>query len=321
MLSNKRIILLIFIVTLIFSSQNCNSSTKTPQLKEWIYIYHKARISSHYLQEALLKNKLICMTGYTINKEGSIKIDRTDTWKKVMNLKDSSKSIIPLFTFASAKAGINLLSYKKLMARSALKIKSFSRKNNFKHIHFDFEHISPGYSKNLVTFISLIKKYNPQLIISMALFPQIDFKKKRSQLHDIEALSKHLDYIVIMTYDYHDATTSAGPVTDITWAEKNLRYFLQYNKSSKIYMGMPSYGYIWSKAKKATSISAKYGSYLKNKHGARRHHSGCVKIKTGKLKNKTIYFADKTTRFLLKKIALKYNCAGTALWRGGLEDQ
>jgi len=308
-------------MTLLFSSQNCNSSTKIHQFKEWVYIYHRAKISSHYLNEALIKNKLICITGYSINKEGSIKTDRTDTWKKVMNLKYSTKKIIPLFSFATPSSGINILSSKKLMTRFALKIKNFLKKNNFKHLHFDFEHISPRYSRNIVTFISIIKRHNPRPIISMALFPQIDFKKKRSQLHDVEALSKYLDYIVIMTYDYNDATTSAGPVTDKTWAEKNLRYFLKYYKSSNIYLGMPSYGYIWSKAKKTTSISAKYGSYLKKKYKARRHHSGCLKIKTGNPKNNIIYFADKKTRLLLKKIALKYNCAGTALWRGGLEDQ
>lgn len=73
-------------------------------------------------------------------------------------------------------------------------------------------------------------------------------------LWDIEALAPHLDYIVIMAYDFHRRSSpQAGPVAPLFGGNKlwdsdinsHLREFLKLVPPSKLLLGIPFYGYEW----------------------------------------------------------------------------
>lgn len=77
---------------------------------------------------------------------------------------------------------------------------------------------------------------------------------KNKQLWDIEALAPHVDYIIVMAYDFHRSSSpKAGPVAPLfgdttVWEESISHYFhafLEQAPKEKIILGIPFYGYEW----------------------------------------------------------------------------
>jgi spore germination protein YaaH len=58
-------------------------------------------------------------------------------------------------------------------------------------------------------------------------------------------ISRHIDRLNIMFYDFHKFDTKPGPIGPINWAEPSLLYALKHVDSYKIYIGTPNYGYNW----------------------------------------------------------------------------
>ncbi len=76
----------------------------------------------------------------------------------------------------------------------------------------------------------------------------------RYQLWDVAAISPHVDYIIVMAYDFHlRSSPTAGPVAPLFGGEEHwdsdinqhLANFLQVVPKEKILLGVPFYGYEW----------------------------------------------------------------------------
>ncbi len=62
---------------------------------------------------------------------------------------------------------------------------------------------------------------------------------------DLEALSKSVDLICLMTYDQQTRWTMPGPVAGWQWTTENLDYALKVVPKEKLSLGIPLYGYHW----------------------------------------------------------------------------
>jgi spore germination protein YaaH len=71
---------------------------------------------------------------------------------------------------------------------------------------------------------------------------------------DIEAIAPHVDYIIVMAYDFHRRSSpQAGPVAPLfggkeLWdsdINQHLQEFLKMVPAEKILLGIPFYGYEW----------------------------------------------------------------------------
>ncbi|MCU0847401.1 MAG: glycosyl hydrolase family 18 protein [Spirochaetes bacterium] len=227
----------------------------------------------------------------------------------------------PLITFTDVRAGKQVLEREDLRQNAANGIRELLDKNNFTGVHLDFEYIPPSYSQKLAEFLKHLRKVIGNKKITMAVFPSVDFPEKLSGFHDLKAISPHLDEIVIMCYDLHRSDTGPGPITDPEWTRKNIKAALKFIKPEKIWLGVPSYGYIWTDGKKGVPISAKKGIEMARTRGYIRHASGNVMVQYSEEgKEYTIFFSDRHMRSILEKIAGEFNLAGTALWRIGLEE-
>ncbi|RJE47623.1 glycosyl hydrolase [Dehalobacter sp. MCB1] len=58
-------------------------------------------------------------------------------------------------------------------------------------------------------------------------------------------LAKYVDYIQIMSYDLHYATSAPGPIAPLDWVSKVMAYAVTRIPCEKILMGMPYYGRAW----------------------------------------------------------------------------
>lgn len=294
-----------------------------PSESRWAYLLPEYLFRT---EDSLLKKKLsdydtLSFTGNFLDSRG--RVHSSVPTEKIRNRLDKlfprkKFSLHPLLTFRSAKEARLFLDKKKLFQTGAENILNFVENKKYHGIHLDIENIPDHYSLSISEFAgkisALLRKKN--LRTSMAVFPELEFR--HSSLHNLNSIREGLDEIIIMAYDLHDRSTGAGCVTDLGWAEKNIRSALEKFSPEKIRLGIPAYGYTW--AEKNSVVSAEQGKRMMKGKQWERDISGCIRIKHSGKHGVTV-FSDIELREKLSALALKYRLHGTALWRLGLEDE
>jgi len=281
-----------------------------------IYLVHTAEYSVQYLEKTLPRYSIAALTGFVITKEGTIVIRCRRHLAQLTSIAQHvGITIYPVITFESVSAGRRVLGQTTLAEKTAQNIAAIARQNRFTGIHLDFEYLPPEDAGRLSAFLSLLRRHFKGKI-TMAIFPQIDFPSRWAAFHELSIIAPCLDGIALMCYDYHAAHTGPGPVTSLTWAEKNVRHALRYLKPDQIWLGVPAYGYRWCGGT-ARPISARETARLAHSMTGERDPSGTLHLTVGGCE---IFVSDKKSRELLIGLARRYNLAGIALWRLGFED-
>lgn len=129
----------------------------------------------------------------------------------------------------------------------------------FAGVQLDFEYSATATDQVRAGYVQLVRELNqdikrmdPNLKLSVAAFGSAASKQS---FWDIAGLAPHIDYLIIMSYDYHVRSSQvAGPVAPLfgketgRWQDditSNLRDFLQHIPPEKILLGIPFYGYEW----------------------------------------------------------------------------
>jgi spore germination protein YaaH len=305
--------LLIFVL-IIFSNVYCSGEAVS---LSWGYIVHTDKLPDAYLNNVMNRYAVVSITGFILDDSGTLTTPSGSTFDALKALSGkSSASVYPIISFKTPSAGRRLLSSKQAQLRAARNIASCAGKNKFKGIHLDFEYLPPEDAPRLGSFLDQLRR-KFRGVITLAVFPQVDFPQKWSGFHDLSVISPRVDQLVIMCYDLHGIHTGPGPVTDVRWAEKNILHALAYVDASKVWLGVPAYGYRWC-GNHAVAVSSKQGIKEAASHTVRRDPSGCLSYESG---NSCItYLSDLYTRSLLSDLARRYGLAGTALWRIGFEE-
>lgn len=154
-----------------------------------------------------------------------------------------------------------------------------------------------------------------------------------SQSFDRKALSKTADYIALMGYDQHWATSpKAGSVAQYKWVEYGLQKVLEEVPAEKLILGMPFYTRIWQEQKvdgekKVTSkavsmenvqkiLDEKKPDIIWDKDSGQYY----AQYKENDIVFK-IWIEDAKSINLKSSLVHKYNLAGAAAWRRGFETE
>jgi spore germination protein YaaH len=295
------------------------------KLKRWAYLIGDKRYYQHasYLNRAFSRLDIVSVTGFRINGVGTLSISIKKGWldELLQIAKKYNTEIYPLITLRSVSDGRIFLSNSNARKAAIVQINNFLTMYDLQGIHIDFEYLSPDYATKLAAFFREMKPALGERKLTMAVFPSVDFPFKYHGFHNLKLLACHLDEIVLMCYDYHRSGTRAGPVTDLGWAERNVKRTLQFMPPDAVWLGVPAYGYIWDELRRVSVITARRGVELAERYKAVRHRSGTIFIefRQGGAK-KQIYFSDSETRRRMSDLAQRYKLRGTALWRLGFED-
>lgn len=219
-----------------------------------------------------------------------------------------------------------ILSTPSSRATAINNLEDYIKKYKLDGINVDFEMVDAQDRDNLSAFMQeLSARLKPQgYIISIDVFPKQDESNDVSIAYDYAQLAKYADKIILMTYDNHGTWSNAGPIADIDWVEKNLKYALQSIPKNKLYVGLAAYGYDWS-SKGVESLE--YGALMDL---AQRFNSSVIWDNPSKSPHFDYTDSDGTSHqvwfenseSLKHKIALvnKYDIAGAAMWKLGEED-
>lgn len=151
---------------------------------------------------------------------------------------------------------------------------------------------------------------------------------------DREKLSEIVDYIVVMGYDEHWASSPvSGSVSSLPWVESEIQEILQEVPSDKVILGVPLYTRLWIEetdsegnievSSKALSMDT-VNQWIVD-HNARIDYDdnsgqNYVEVESGNITYK-IWLEDSTSMEKRVEIMDKYNLAGIATWRRGFESK
>ncbi|QXM06429.1 glycosyl hydrolase family 18 protein [Crassaminicella indica] len=201
-------------------------------------------------------------------------------------------------------------------------------------INIDFENIYYKDKAKLVQFVEELKDYTKKQNIVLSMDITVPSTSKRwSKVYDREALGRIVDYMAIMTYDEHWASSPvSGSVASIGWVEKGVVNSLKSIPQEKILLGLPFYTRRWKEYKdefgkikvESKAISMTYAKKIideKNatiiwneeagQYYAQYNEDGAVY---------KIWLEDPRSIALKLSLVEKYDLAGTAAWRRGYED-
>lgn len=114
-------------------------------------------------------------------------------------------------------------------------------------INIDIENVNYEDRELVTQFVRELTPYMHQagLIVSMDV-TFISNNENWSKFYEREKLAKVVDFIMVMAYDEHWATSPvSGSVASLPWVEKNLKRLLEVVPNEKILLGIPLYTRIW----------------------------------------------------------------------------
>jgi spore germination protein YaaH len=143
---------------------------------------------------------------------------------------------------------------------------SFAQMYKLEGINIDFENVALKDKANMVQFVRELTPFLHEqgLVVSIDVTVK-DGSETYSKFMDRQAIGKVVDYMMVMTYDEHWATSPiAGSVSSLSWVENGIAKIISEDgvPASKILMGVPFFTRIWTEEQKdgLTVVTSKPGS-------------------------------------------------------------
>lgn len=211
---------------------------------------------------------------------------------------------------------------------------SFAQMYGIQGINIDFENVNLKDKANLVQFV---REMTP-LLHEQGLVVSIDVTVKDgsdnySLFMDRKAIGEVVDYMMVMTYDEHWASSQkAGSVASLPWVEKGITQIMKEDAvpPSKLLLGVPYYTRIWTEQTKdgKTSVTSKAVSMdavqklikEKNLTPVFDQDTGQNYVQYTEDNNTVkIWIEDEVSMRSRIELVKKYDLAGVASWSRGFE--
>ena len=198
----------------------------------------------------------------------------------------------------------------------------------FQGINLDFENV---YYKDKDLLTQFVRELYPvfkenNLIVSMDV-TTLSTSENWSLCFDRKRLHKSLDYVMLMAYDQHWASSPiAGSVAEYSWVEDGLVGVLQEIPSEKLILAVPFYTRLWTIDE--SKISSKSISMsIANKFVADNQIQTVWNEDIGQYygevtkgdKEYRLWIEDEKSLMYKVSLVHKYKLAGIASWRKGFE--
>jgi spore germination protein YaaH len=143
-------------------------------------------------------------------------------------------------------------------------ILAFAEMYDLQGINLDFENVKTSDKANYVQFVKELTPllHEQGLVVSVDVTPKSN-SEYWSLFLDRAALGKVVDYMMLMAYDEHWASSpKSGSVASLPWVEQSLVRILEEDRvpPQKIVLGMPLYTRLWTEKKDdggAVKVSSK----------------------------------------------------------------
>lgn len=201
-------------------------------------------------------------------------------------------------------------------------------------INIDFENVNYDDKDYLTQFVREITPmlHEQGLTVSMDVTIR-STNPNWSMVYDRPELAKVLDYMAVMTYDEHWATSPvSGSVASLPWVKEGLERILEQIPNDKLLLGVPFYTRIWTETTSASGdvkvTSSAYSMKVIKDALAKRNVKFAFDAATGQNyaqytengKTNKVWIEDDVSMRSRIKLIRDYNLAGVASWRKGFEE-
>lgn len=127
-------------------------------------------------------------------------------------------------------------------------ISQLVKSKNYAGVNIDFEQVPPELRDQYTSFLhSLKSRLKPEgYFTSVAVPPKTSDNIPWLKGYDYGGIGASVDFVFVMAYDFHEASSQPGPVAPIQEVRKTIEFALQHMNRNKVILGMPRYGYDWT---------------------------------------------------------------------------
>ncbi|SFR62750.1 glycosyl hydrolase family 18 protein [Anaeromicropila populeti] len=219
-----------------------------------------------------------------------------------------------------------LLSYTSRREKLINELISYAIKYNLDGLNIDFERITENSAIDYIQFLRelSIKCRNNGIILSVDTYVPAPY----TQFYDREEQGKIVDYVIIMGYDEHHASSEeCGSVSSISFVESAIENTLAEVPKERIIMGIPFYTRLWTEGEDGMITSEACGmeqglAYLEVNgvepvwQSETGQYYGEYEAEDGQ---KRIWLEEDKSIELKMKAIQNSDVAGVAAWKLGLE--
>ncbi len=245
-----------------------------------------------------------------------------EVWALLSNGFDADRTTVALGTYANR-------------SRIIAQMLEYASMYQLDGINIDFESVHTSDGPNVVQFIRELKPLATQrdLVLSMDVTPKSN-SELWSKFLDRRALAPSLDYMMLMAYDEHWASSpKAGSVASLPWVENAVQRVLQEDEvpADKLILGVPLYTRVWTEQQEEgkTKVSSRalgmqrVANLIQEKKLKpvfdQTTGQNYVEYKENGTIQK-IWLEDETSLQARVQLANKLGLAGVASWTRGLGD-
>lgn len=228
-----------------------------------------------------------------------------------------------------------LLANEDLQIRAVANIAFYAAFYELDGINIDFENVYKSDQASLVAFLKKLDAALTRQRVTLSVDAAPPWGSDQWSLFlDRSALARIADYIVLMAYDEHYASsTESGSVASLGWTEKAVTESLKLIPAEKLVLGVPLYTRVWTETPDGSG-----GVTLSSKAIGMKDQEGLILGKdpvylfddtagqmTASYKEndavKRIWLEDETSMKARLQLIKKYQLAGLASWRKGFETE
>ncbi|WP_312908808.1 glycosyl hydrolase family 18 protein [Tissierella praeacuta] len=298
---------------------------KKPINLTWDYTYRKVKNTDGI--NLIPGVNTISPTWFSINGEESI-LDKGNT-EYVRKYNDLGYEIWPLINNNfDPDLTHELLSKSSTREKLIKDILELYKYYGFQGINIDFENVHLKTKDLLTQFVRELYPVFKEAGMSVSIdVTGISTAENWSLCYDRKRLSEAVDYMILMAYDQHWASSPiAGSVAEYSWVEKTILGVLEYIPNNKLILGVPFYTRLWVEKDGKVSSQA-LSMEMANKFISENNmdliwDDNSLQYYGQIEKDEKIYkiwLENKKSLEIKASLVHKYELAGIASWRKGFE--
>jgi spore germination protein YaaH len=214
-----------------------------------------------------------------------------------------------------------LLASAAAQARAISQMLTLVQTYGYSGVNLDWEGIAPADRNAFSAFVAELAKtfhaHHYYVTLSIPAETQDEPSNGWTGAYDYTALGRSADLLILMAYDEHNASSSAGPIAASNWVRSVLSYAISTVPPGKIVLGVPGYGYDWSAAG-TMALSWQQAENLAQQYHQSTSGGHFTYVAGGQVH--TVWFENAATLLKNLTLAAGYEVRGMALWRLGIED-
>ncbi|CAM3072000.1 glycosyl hydrolase family 18 protein [Prescottella defluvii] len=199
--------------------------------------------------------------------------------------------------------------------------------HGFDGIQIDYEDLSAADRDDFSTFVgdlgTALHRIGRVLDVAVHAKPTDAGYGQHNEAQDYAAIAAGADRVIVMAYDRHWATSTAGPIAPYDWVEEVVRYAVTRIPREKLVLGVGLYGYDWVGSAgtpltwtEVMSVAAAHRPSMRwDETALSTHFTYVVEGITHE-----VWFENARSVRARAALARRHGLAGVALWRLGGED-